>query len=56
MDAAAPSGAEAKADFLTRLRRTALELPRAVARKAIEQTPTALAGIIAADGHCSKRD
>ena len=56
MAVVAPGGAEARADFLTRLPRTALALPRDVVRKAIEQTLTVLAGIIAADGYRPKRD
>ena len=56
MDATAPAGTEAKATFLKRLRRTALTLPKAVVRKALEQTPTILGEIIAAGGYHPKSD
>ena len=51
MDAGSPSGTETRAAFLSRLRRTALTLPRPVVRKAIEKTPAILSGIIAAHGY-----
>ena len=56
VDAAAPTGTEEKATFLKRLRRTAMTLPKAVVRKAIEKTPTILSGIIAAKGYHPKCD
>ena len=56
MDATAPSGTEAKAAFLQRLRRTAKSLPKTVVRRAIENTPTVLSGIIEAKGYHPKCD
>ena len=56
VDAAAPAGREAKPAFLKRLRRTAMSLPRAIVRRAIEKTPTILADIVAARGYHPKSD
>ena len=56
MEATAPTGAEAKAAFLRRLRRTAMTLPKAVVRKAVERTPAILAEIVAAGGYHPKSD
>lgn len=56
VDAAAPAGTESKPAFLTRLRRTALTLPRDFVRKSIERTPTILAEIVEAKGYHPKHD
>ena len=52
----APEGTESKADFLARLKDVALELPRAVVKKAVARIPRVLRDIVASKGYHAKSD